>query len=83
MFVSTAAVLLDFKEGGDGLGVGKICENPGMEVNMDAVFYKTVKIGELTLEQFIQSIMQILPPSMYGTSTPTNGVEGQIFFKKM
>lgn len=83
VFVSTAAVLLDFKEGGDGLGIGKICENPGMEVNMDAVFYKTVKIGELTLEQFIQSIMQILPPSMYGTSTPTNGVEGQIFFKKM
>lgn len=83
VFVSTAAVLLDFKEGGDGLGIGKICENAGMEVNMDATFYKTVKIGDLTIEQFIQSVMKILPSSMYGTDLPTNGAEGQIFFKKM
>lgn len=83
VFVSTAAVLLDFKEGGDGLGIGKICENPGMEVNMDATFYKGVKIGELTIEQLIQAVMKVLPSSMYGTTIPTNGVEGQIFFKKM
>lgn len=83
VFVSTASVLLDFKQGGDGLGVGKICENPGMEVNMDTTFYKGVKIGELTLEQFMQNIMRFLPSNMYGWSLPAYGQEGQIFFKKM
>lgn len=83
VFVSTAAVLLDFKKDGDGLGVGKICENPGMEVNMDTTFYKGVKIGELTLEQFVQGVMKILPSSMFGSTLPTYGQEGQIFFKKM
>lgn len=83
-FLSTAKVLLDFKKDGDGLGVGKICENPGMEVSMDATFYGSVKIGELTLEQFIQSVMKVLPSTMYGTGDPPTGaVTGQIYFKKL
>ena len=54
-----------------------------MEVNMDTTFYKGVKIGELTLEQFVQGVMKILPSSMFGSTLPTYGQEGQIFFKKM
>lgn len=82
-FLSTAKVLLDFKEGGDGLGVGKICETPALEVAFDAKFYKSIEVGELTLEQYIQSIMKILPSHMYGDTLPASGEEGQIFFKKM
>lgn len=52
-FSSTTIVLLDFKAGGDGLGVGKICENPGMEVAMEAKFYNEIYVGDLTLEEYI------------------------------
>lgn len=83
-FLSTANVLLDFKSGGDGLGIGKICENPGMEVSMDTTFYSSVKIGEVSLEQYIQNIMKILPSDMYGSGDPPTGaVVGQIYFKKL
>lgn len=54
-FSSTVTVLLDFKAGGDGLGIGKICENPGLEVSMDAKFYNEVYIGDKTLEEYIKS----------------------------
>lgn len=83
-FLSTAKVLLDFKKDGDGLGIGKICENPGLEVSMDATFFGGIKIGEKSLEQYIQSVMKILPSDMYGTSDPPTGaVIGQIYFKKL
>lgn len=83
-FLSTAKVLLDFKKDGDGLGIGKICENPGMEVSMDATFFGGFKIGELTLDQYIQSIMKILPKDMYGSGDPPTGATvGQIYFKKL
>lgn len=59
-FQSTVTVLLDFKAGGDGLGIGKICESPGMEVSMDAVFYNEVYIKnrETTLESYIKSLQE-------------------------
>lgn len=83
-FLSTAKVLLDFKKDGDGLGIGKICENPGLEVSMDATFFGGIKIGEKTLEQYIQSIMKVLPSDMYGSGDPPTGaVLGQIYFKKL
>lgn len=83
-FLSTAKVLLDFRKNGDGLGVGKICENPGMEVAMDATFFGDVKIGEKTLENFIKTVMKVLPDDMYGTADPpVNAVVGQIYFKKL
>lgn len=83
-FLSTAKVLLDFKKDGDGLGIGKICENPGLEVSMDATFYGGITIGEKTLEQYIQSVMKILPSDMYGSADPPAGAAiGQIYFKKL
>ena len=88
-FLSTAKVLLDFKKDGDGLGIGKICENPGMEVSMDTTFYKKVSIfdekaGEVSLAEYIQSIMKILPKSMYGEGEPpSDAIIGQIYFKKV
>ena len=41
-FSSTTQVLLDFRAGGKGLGVGKICESDGMEVSMNATFFNDV-----------------------------------------
>lgn len=83
-FLSTAKVLLDFKAGGDGLGIGKVCENPGLEVSMDATFFSEVNIGEITLEQYIKNAMKILPPDMYGSKDPpANAVIGQIYFRKL
>lgn len=58
-FFATLKVLLDFKAGGDGLGIGKICESPSMEVGMDAKFFNEVtfngdiiKNGE-TIEEYL------------------------------
>lgn len=83
-FLSTAKVLLDFRKDGDGLGIGKICENPGLEVSMDATFWGAIKIGEQTLKEFIQDVMKILPSTMYGSGDPPTGASiGQIYFKKL
>lgn len=38
-FTSTTQVLLDFRAGGRGLGIGGICTSDGMEVLMNATFY--------------------------------------------
>lgn len=43
-FVSTIGVLLDFRAGGRGLGVGKIAESNAMEVALDSVFIGNVYI---------------------------------------
>lgn len=56
-FVSTMEVLLDFRAGGKGLGIGKICESDSMEVSLDAKFFGTVYINGVTLEEYIQSIV--------------------------
>lgn len=88
-FSSTVTVLLDFKSGGDGLGVGKICEDVGMEVSMDAVFFNEIYIKnrETTLEDYIRSVMKVLDSGMYGdidaSSAISNPVAGQIYFKKV
>jgi hypothetical protein len=57
-FSSTTPVLLDFKAGGDGLGIGKVCEAPGMEVSMNTTFFGEVNIGsrDRTLSDYISSI---------------------------
>lgn len=62
MFISTASVLLDFKAGGKGLGIGKIAETDSMEVALDARFMGTVYIYDsggtpMTLAQYIKSVM--------------------------
>lgn len=84
-FLSTAKVLLDFKKDGDGLGIGKICEAPGLEVSMDATFFGEVNIGEISLSTFIQNIMRYLPSDMFGDGEPSaaGAKEGQWYFRKL
>lgn len=53
----TAGVLLDFKAGGKGLGVGKISEKEAMEVQLPAIFYNTVYIGADTLADYILKVV--------------------------
>lgn len=84
-FSSTTTVLLDFKAGGDGLGVGKICEGSQMEVSMDAIFFNEIfiKNNQTTLEDYIRSVMKVLSDDMYGGALPSSGEAGQIFFKRI
>lgn len=86
-FSSTTTVLLDFKAGGTGLGVGKMCEDDKMEVGMDAIFFNEIYIhnNATTIEDYIRSIMKVLDSSMYGSATPavSQSTVGQIFFKKV
>ena len=88
-FSSTTTVLLDFKAGGDGLGVGKICESEGMEVSMETVFFNEVYIGnrETTLSDYIRSLMKVLSEDMYGdveaSSAIANPEIGQVYFKRV
>lgn len=56
-FVSTMDVLLDFRSGGKGLGVGKICETDAMEVMLPAKFLSDVYIGDKSLEEYIRGII--------------------------
>ena len=61
-FISTIDVLLDFKAGGKGLGIGKIAETNSMEVALDARFMGTVYIYDdsgtaMTLEKYIKSVV--------------------------
>lgn len=55
--ISTLSVLLDFPPGGKGLGIGKICESDALEVQFDAKFLGSIYIGEVTLEEYIKSII--------------------------
>lgn len=60
-FVSTISVLLDFRAGGKGLGVGKIAETDKMEVALDALFLGEIYIKSgndtLTLADYIKSLV--------------------------
>lgn len=60
-FVSTIAVLLDYRAGGKGLGIGKIAEHDRLEVALDAVFYGNIKISdgetEISLEDYIKGLI--------------------------
>ena len=42
--ISTTTVLLDFRAGGKGLGIGKICESNSLEVAFDGNFKKNVNV---------------------------------------
>ncbi len=84
-FSSTTTVLMDFKAGGTGLGIGKICESDMLEVAMESIFFNEIYIGNnsTTLEDYIRTIMQILSSDMYGDALPSSGEVGQIFFKRV
>lgn len=61
-FISTIDVLLDFRAGGKGLGIGKIAESDSMEVALDAKFMGTVYIYDeggnaMTLAAYIKSVV--------------------------
>lgn len=63
-FVSTINVLLDFRAGGKGLGIGKVAETDSMEVAMDARFMGTVYIytadgTPMTLDAYIKSVVGV------------------------
>ena len=59
--VSTVDVLLDFRAGGKGLGIGKIAETDNMEVKMNAIFmgnvYVTVNGTNVLLKDYITGVM--------------------------
>lgn len=52
-FISTMKVLLDFKAGGKGLGVGKIAESDSMEVGMPVKFMDSVYVYSSTGESYL------------------------------
>lgn len=63
-FVPTRAVLLDFKAGGKGLGIGRFVETDRLEIGMETVFSNSIKVidfgVETTLENYIYSIAKSL-----------------------
>lgn len=61
-FVSTLSVLLDFRAGGRGLGIGKIAESDSLEIALPTVFMSQIYIQDsggnrVTLENYIRSLM--------------------------
>lgn len=63
-FSSTTQVLLDFRAGGKGLGIGKICESDSMEVSMDATFYNDLYLQRdsitYDIETYIKKLAEIV-----------------------
>ena len=59
-FVSTIEVLLNFRAGGKGLGIGKVAETDSLEIALDTVLmggvYIMVGTEKVTLEDYIKSI---------------------------
>lgn len=54
-FLSTIDVLMDFSDGGKGIGIGKISEKDGLEIDMPTYFTDDqIFIGNLTLKQYIK-----------------------------
>ena len=56
-FVSTMKVLLDFRAGGKGLGIGKVSESDAMEVGMDTTFFNPVTFEDKSTFE-VQSILK-------------------------
>lgn len=61
-FVSTATVLLDFRAGGNGLGIGKISESNSLEIALPTIFVNSnikVKVNgtDVTLVNYIKGVM--------------------------
>lgn len=61
-FSSTLAVLMDFRAGGKGLGIGKIAETDNMEVALDTIFMGDIFIqdsvgNKITLADYIKSVV--------------------------
>lgn len=50
-FVSTVEVLMDFRAGGKGLGIGKIAETDSLEVGLDSHFYNQTVFEKQNVEK--------------------------------
>lgn len=95
IFLPSQVVMMDFKAGGDGLGIGKVCESPGLEVAMDTTFYGDVnillekdgRVSTIPLAEFIRDTMRIISSEMYGDSSPEELFEtpqdGQLYFRRV
>lgn len=63
VFVPTAKVLLNYKAGGNGLGVGKAAEENRFEIGLPTVFFEQIYISDpegkdtMTLENYIKSVV--------------------------
>lgn len=61
VFLSTISVLMDFRAGGKGLGIGKIAESDNLEIALDAIFTAAIKIRDgsqdITLKKYIQDVV--------------------------
>ena len=55
-FASTMNVLLDFRAGNKGIGIGKICETDAVEVMLPTKFLGEVYVGAETLEAYVRRI---------------------------
>ena len=74
--VTTREVLLDFYKGGKGLGIGKICEGDGFDVNMDSHFRKSAVFdGEVSFSGSVtgNALINLFYPvgSIYETTSST------------
>ena len=60
-FIPTNAVLLDFRAGGEGLGIGRVAESDNLEIEMNTYFFGNVYFTNgtnvVSLAQYIQNIM--------------------------
>ncbi len=59
--VSTMDVLLDFRAGGKGLGVGKVCESDSMEISLPTKFLSSISvlvgINQVSLADYIRGVI--------------------------
>ena len=67
-FSSTTQVLLDFRAGGKGLGIGKICEQDGMEVSMNATFYNDIFVQRDSEKYDIETYVRLLSAAVLNES---------------
>lgn len=60
-FVSTIAVLMDFRAGGKGLGIGKIAESDNLEVALNSIFigdvYIKIDSSNVPLKTYIKKVI--------------------------
>lgn len=78
-FISTTTVLLDFRAGGKGLGIGKICESDSLEVAFEANFKNNVNIdGDISASNLGRTIYSgtdlITDTGLLSTATDANHV---------
>lgn len=70
--ISTMDVLLDFRAGGKGLGIGKICESDALEISLPVKLSNTFSIEGYTIENMFPvgyvyiSFSDVSPAQLFG-----------------